>query len=114
MTSTWPSNPNLQVHKFEWSSLDEGQDFARFTTTVEVTGDDYTEVAPVVLRRLLCFYVISQMTEKSLGEAFDSLSEIYRWQIQQASVPKHSVDVRNVGQSKIRAIERTPFTVRED
>jgi hypothetical protein len=52
-------------------------------TAVKVTGEWEMDFPPVVLNRLACFDMISNLNETSLLEATEALSKIYNWQLDQ-------------------------------
>jgi hypothetical protein len=52
-------------------------------TAVKVTGEWEMDFPPVVLNRLACFDMISNLNETSLLEATEALSRIYNWQLDQ-------------------------------
>src|SRR5438270_298915 len=60
----------LSGHQFEWSATDEGTNGkVKFLTTVEVTGQTSTDVPQAAWYRMICYFLVSRLSEGSLGEA---------------------------------------------
>jgi hypothetical protein len=104
-----------QMNALEWSVSDESAGGkAQFFSKLEITGDDLSGIASVAMCRLYCLLIITRLNEKSLHEAYESLSGIYSWQINQGNVTIKDVERHNLGPSNVRRIERTPFAFREE
>jgi hypothetical protein len=78
-----------------------------------MTGDDISAIAPTALCRIICHYVIGHLTDASLMDACQSLTEIYAWQNRVPSVP-HERPSKQLGPATVRKVERTPFAFREE
>ncbi len=115
MTYIEPSGQRLPTNKIEWVTTDgSGNGLARFFSKLEITGDDFTEVAPIALCRLYCLYIITRLNEKSLHDAYESLVDLYSWQFQQTNVTVHNIERHSIGKSRVKHIEKAPFAFREE
>ncbi len=100
---------------FQWSSVDEtpgGK--VRFVTTVDIDAPTLAEVSLDAWRRMLCFYTVSRLSGNALGDACQSLADIYSWQIEQTQFVPEITEQSRHAVSRVRQVERVPFAVDED
>ena len=85
-----------------------------FVTTVDIDAPTLAEVSLDAWRRMLCFYTVSRLSGNALGDACQSLADIYSWQIEQTRpIPLGSEQKRHAV-SRVRRVERVPFAFDED
>jgi hypothetical protein len=107
----WP--PELS-RAFEWAIEDESTGGnVQFLAKVEITGEDVTAITSAALHRMICFFVLSRLSENSLAEACQSLSDIYLWQINQTNAVVSPLERHRHGPAKSKRVDRTPFVFRE-
>lgn len=63
---------------------------------------------------MICFYIIGHLSGKALGDACQSLVDIYSWQIEQAHSIPQIPESRRRAVKGVRRIERVPFALDED
>ena len=114
LTHTPSSFSTVPLNTFELTATDHcAGGLIQFNTRMTMTGDDLSAIAPTALCRLVCYYVIGQLNEKSLMDACQSLVEIYAWQNRPPSTPSER-PTKNLGPAAVRKVERSPFVFRED
>jgi hypothetical protein len=75
-----------------------------------MTGDVPDEARQTAFQRAVCMFVVACLQDRFLSEAWDSLSEIYGWQLhQQTPRVEHKPTRAKVGKVNVR--EGTPFTL---
>lgn len=95
-----------------WSSDDQSPDgAAQFNTRVAIAPSLTAEHAESAFMRAFSMYLLSKLDDNSLKEAFESLSEIYRWQIESADIVVNEPTVHYLGAFKPRLVKREPFTL---
>lgn len=105
----WPSAPPT----LEWSTTDESTTGkVEFLTKIDVTGEDIGAVSPAAFHRMVCFYVLTRLSEKSLVEACQSLIGIYSWQLNLPNVTIKNPEIRHLGPVVVRQKEKAPFIIR--
>jgi hypothetical protein len=109
-----PNFSILPVNTLELTATDRcAGGLVQFNTRMTMTGDDLSAIAPAALSRLICYYVVGQLSDKSLMDACQSLTEIYAWQNRPTpAVPEQST--RHLGKAAVRKTERAPFAFREE
>lgn len=109
------SDPSEAMSHVEWLPTGEsGNGIIRFSSQMEVTGEELAATEPVALCRFYCYYAISQLNERSLREAYQTLRELYSWQVQEAGISVHEPERRKLGGVKVRQIEKSTPQFRED
>ena len=111
-TSDWGLLPE-QV--FQWSSVDEtpgGK--VKFVTTVDIDAPTPVEVSRDAWRRMLCFYIVGRLSGNALGDACQSLTDNYTWQIEQTQFVPEIPEQSRHAVSRVRQVERVPFALDED
>ena len=71
----WPHNQSMDKVIFKNTPPD-----MFFASQVDVTADPFIDSARSAIYRLACYYLISRISERSIGEACEALYEIYMWQ----------------------------------
>jgi hypothetical protein len=69
------------------------------TTSVYATSTIPPEHRETFICRIVCMYMIGFLSEKSVIEACESLSDIYKWQIESSHVAAHEPQWTNFGAS---------------
>ena len=86
----------------------------RFITTVDIDAPAHAEVSQNAWGRIFCFYVVNHLSGKALGDACESLADIYSWQIEQETPAPQIPEKTRHSVSHVRRVERAPFTFDED
>jgi hypothetical protein len=106
--------PTMPVNTVELTATDHcAGGLIHFNTRITMTGDDLSAIAPAALCRLICYYVIGQLNDRSLMDACQSLVEIYAWQNR---TPSTAADrpTKRLGPAAVKKMERVPFAFREE
>lgn len=101
---------------FRWSAIDETTDGRiNFVTTLDAADLTMTrELATSVAYKMICMYIITRLSGKTLGDALEALSDLYRWQLEKvAHVPRIQERKRH-GVEGTRRVERPALTIEED
>jgi hypothetical protein len=102
--------PNL----LQWSIADVGTNGkVRFLTTVETTGQTPTDLPLTALYRMACFFVLAHLDEKSLSDAWQSLADIYAWQVDRNALQVQIPEQQRLISKGMREAERVPFALEE-
>ena len=81
VTTATPQGRQLGLSGLQWSLVDEGTNGkVRFLNTVEITGRREADIPQIALYRIACYLLLSYFDEKSLVDAYQSLTDIYSWQ----------------------------------
>lgn len=106
----WPSSRTLH-----WLHTNEGANGrVRFLATVQYTGDELPEATDPTMCRVVCFQIISRLREPALRQAFESLADIYRWQIDQtAAIAAGIPELPSLRVANVRDIERPAFEIED-
>lgn len=86
----------------------------RFVTTVDIDAPTRAHISQDALERMLCFYVIGRLSGNALGDACQSLVDIYAWHMEQTNSVPQVPQVRHRPVAGVRRVERVPFAVDED
>ena len=100
---------------FQWSGVDATTDGkVRFKTTVDIVAPTHADVSEDAWHRMLCFFFVGRLSGKPLAEASQSLADIYSWQIEQTRPVPQVPEQRRYPVSRVRRVEKVPFTFDED
>ena len=87
----------------------------RIVTSLDIigTGEVPPDVQNIAFCKVACFYLLSQMTYKSLLEASENLCEIYTWQLKENNVELDQSNLVYLGSYPLTKIEEPPSTNRK-
>lgn len=85
-----------------------------FVTMIDIDAATAAHVSEDAWCRMLCFYIVGRLSGKALGDACQSLADIYTWQIEQTRPVPQISGPRRHSVSQIRRVERVPFAFDED
>jgi hypothetical protein len=98
----------------EWTSVSSDGNI-KYTTNVTVADDPGRQYQQSDIYRAACLYVVYHLSDKSIQEAYDSLSGIYSWQQQETGRYLTKPPVRGVlALSSMPHRERTPFVIDDE
>lgn len=123
-----PSGPNVwnlgrsqlgmnlhPVGGYEWMSVDEAQDGrVQFLTTMDVTGQLTPELYQTALCRMVCFYIVGRLTGEALTEAYQSLADVYSWQVSRNYAPHQLGSSRYHRVSRVDKTQSAQFVFQDD
>jgi hypothetical protein len=111
-----PKTPESQLlPAFQWSAVDETTDGrVEFVTMIDVDAPTAAQVPHDAWRRMLCLYVVGRLSGTALADACQSLADIYSWQIEQTRPALRIPESKRHAVSRVRQVERVPFTFDED
>ena len=108
--TTPPAASGLAEWTFRWGVVDEGaHGGAQFLTTTQITGETMADLPAAALSRIICFYLIGRLNEKSLLAASEWLADLYAWQIREPQFSHKIPETRLLSVSGVDRVERTPF-----
>ena len=115
-TRPWaPRNWDLNEGTYVWSaSHGEPGSKIRFLNAIEVTGAIIERLSPATLGRALCCILISKLSDDHVVQAYESLKDIYAWQLAlPAPAPQYVSTPAKRRVSKVTQREPAPFVLEE-
>ena len=114
MLLTQSNHPVSGTHlapAFRWEVTDTGlTSGVRFVMAADISGHALSDLPEDALRRMVCLYMISHLNSRNLREAFENLTDIYKWQINsQNALPSPERETYSVTSSHSTETQRTPF-----
>jgi hypothetical protein len=96
----------------QWSAVDEGTDGrVRFLTTVEISGQNLSDIPESALCRLACYYLIGHLDTMSLANACQSLGDIFSWQQNRLTAVLPAPTPARLRANVVREVPRVPFAL---
>ena len=86
----------------------------KFTTTVEVTGDESTPIPEDAFRRLVSYFIISRLTSDDLRQAQENLIGQYMWAIKSPIAPSENFEVKTRKFSNKKRVAAPNLVFEED
>ena len=100
---------------FQWSTVDQTTDGkVQFWTTIDIDAATPADVSQDAWRRMLCFYFVGRLSGDALYDAYQTLADIFSWQIERTLPVRQIPDQTRHAVSKVRRVERVPFDFDED
>jgi hypothetical protein len=110
-----PRTSAPETATFAWDAIDEsGATRIKFLTAAERTGDSFADLSENAMRRLICLFIVSHLSSKHLSEAYESLVDLYSWQLKGPLItPVQPVEQTVPSPAQVQ-VERVPFAFREE
>lgn len=102
--------PGGGLHWSWGDSTADGQ--VAFNASVDLAGRFLSEANKVAFCRAACIFFAAKLDDAAIVEAYESLHDLYRWQIAKASyIPKAKPSPTTISLSNINRLPRNPFVV---
>lgn len=113
LSPTKPDVSNWWLPNFlQWSAIDEGTNGkVRFLTTVELSGEKLADLPESSLYRMACYYLLGHLDDKSIINAYETLTDIFSWQADRLLSAPSAPHQQRIPAGGLRDVERIPFTL---
>lgn len=82
-----------------------------FVASIDMTGHFHSSQDWDAVRRLACFYYACALSDASIAQAYDALTDIYEWQIKQEQFAPKMPAIKNIQVKGVNAVTHTPFSI---
>jgi hypothetical protein len=100
------------LHWFWGDSSANGQ--LVYTASVDVAGDAIPDQDGVAFYRAACLFLVSKLDDAKISEAYESLRDLYQWQLDQANIVARQIVSGVLPVQRIARVERPSFIIDED